>query len=123
MSSRHSEQELPRWRRAVLKVGSSLLAANGGGLSTRHALGLAEFIASSHRAGREVVLVSSGAVAAGRALVRSQPEAAHGLAARQALAAIGQTTVVANPAMRVMALMTGRARCPWRMPSVVKSGS
>lgn len=94
-ASRHSEQELPRWRRAVLKVGSSLLAANGGGLSTRHALGLAEFIASSHRAGREVVLVSSGAVAAGRALVRAQPEAAHGLAARQALAAIGQTTVVA----------------------------
>lgn len=92
---RHEEQALPRWRRAVLKVGSSLLAANGGGLSTRHALGLAEFIAASHRAGREVVLVSSGAVAAGRALVRSQPEAAHGLAARQALAAIGQTTVVA----------------------------
>ncbi len=92
---RHDEQELPRWRRAVLKVGSSLLAANGGGLSTRYALGLAEFIAASHRAGREVVLVSSGAVAAGRALVRAQPEAAHGLAARQALAAIGQTTVVA----------------------------
>lgn len=92
---RHAEQDLPRWRRAVLKVGSSLLAANGGGLSTRHALGLAEFIAASHRAGREVVLVSSGAVAAGRALVRHQPEAAHGLAARQALAAIGQTTVVA----------------------------
>lgn len=92
---RHSEQELPRWRRAVLKVGSSLLAANGGGLSTRYALGLAEFIAASHRAGREVVLVSSGAVAAGRALVRAQPESAHGLAARQALAALGQTTVVA----------------------------
>ncbi|MCQ4163671.1 glutamate 5-kinase [Tahibacter harae] len=92
---RHSEQELPRWRRAVLKVGSSLLAANGGGLSTRYALGLAEFIAASHRAGREVVLVSSGAVAAGRALVRAQPETAHGLAARQALAALGQTTVVA----------------------------
>lgn len=92
---RHAEQDLPRWRRAVLKVGSSLLAANGGGLSTRHALGLAEFIAASHRAGREVVLVSSGAVAAGRALVRAQPEVSHGLAARQALAAIGQTTVVA----------------------------
>ena len=92
---RHSEQELPRWRRAVLKVGSSLLAANGGGLSTRYALGLAEFIAASHRAGREVVLVSYGAVAAGRALVRAQPETAHGLAARQALAALGQTTVVA----------------------------
>ena len=88
------EQALPTWRRAVLKVGSSLLAADGGGLSTRHALGLAEFIAASHRAGREVVLVSSGAVAAGRATVRGV--SAHApLAAKQALAAIGQTQMVA----------------------------
>jgi glutamate 5-kinase len=88
------EQPLPAWRRAVLKVGSSLLAADGGGLSTRHALGLAEFIAASHRAGREVVLVSSGAVAAGRAAVRGVSAQAP-LAAKQALAAIGQTQMVA----------------------------
>ena len=87
-------QPLPPWRRAVLKVGSSLLAAAGGGLSTRHALGLAEFIAASHRAGREVVLVSSGAVAAGRAAVRGIGAQAP-LAAKQALAAIGQTQMVA----------------------------
>ncbi|UXI69954.1 glutamate 5-kinase [Tahibacter amnicola] len=95
MRPAHSPHGLPPWRRAVLKVGSSLLAADGAGLSTRYALGIAEFIAAAHRAGREIVLVSSGAVAAGRALVRSQPETAHGLAARQALAAIGQTSVVA----------------------------
>ena len=77
-------QPLPPWRRAVLKVGSSLLAAAGGGLSTRHALGLAEFIAASHRAGREVVLVSSGAVAAGRAAVRGIGAQAP-LAAKQAI--------------------------------------
>jgi glutamate 5-kinase len=38
------EQAPPPWRRAVLKVGSSLLAADGGGLSPRHALGLAQFV-------------------------------------------------------------------------------
>ena len=60
-----SEHPLPAWRRAVLKVGSSLLAAEGEGLSPRHALNLAQFVSSSIAAGREVVIVSSGAVAAG----------------------------------------------------------
>ena len=94
VGSAFQEQTVPAWRRAVLKVGSSLLAADGGGLSTRHALGLAEFIAASHRAGREVVLVSSGAVAAGRATVHGVSKHAP-LAAKQALAAIGQTQMVA----------------------------
>ena len=53
----------------MLKVGSSLLAADGGGLSPRFALGLAQFVLTSRQAGREVVIVSSGAVAAGRALL------------------------------------------------------
>ncbi|MEO7013069.1 MAG: glutamate 5-kinase, partial [Dokdonella sp.] len=69
------EQDLPVWRRAVLKVGSSLLAEEGAGLTSRHALALAQFVAASHLAGREVVIVSSGAVAAGRALVPKQPVA------------------------------------------------
>ena len=37
-------QSLPDWKRAVLKVGSSLLAAEGGGLSPRFALGLAQVV-------------------------------------------------------------------------------
>lgn len=89
-----AEQRIPGWKRAVLKVGSSLLAADGGGLSTRYALGLAETIAAWHRQGREVVLVSSGAVAAGRATVHGVTQSAP-LAAKQALAAIGQTQMVA----------------------------
>jgi glutamate 5-kinase len=88
-------QPLPQWRRAVLKVGSSLLAADGGGLDARYAQGLADFIASSHGAGREVILVSSGAVAAGRAVLRAKSVARSDLAARQALAALGQASVIA----------------------------
>ncbi|RBK54292.1 glutamate 5-kinase, partial [Xanthomonas oryzae pv. oryzae] len=64
-SSPFAEQALPPWRRAVLKVGSSLLAADGGGLSPRFALGLAQFVSANLGAGRELVIVSSGAVAAG----------------------------------------------------------
>lgn len=86
---------LPNWQRAVLKVGSNLLAADGGGLTTRYAEALAGFISASHAAGREVVLVSSGAVAAGRALLQERAAMGQNLAARQALAALGQTPMVA----------------------------
>ena len=71
-------QPLPYWRRAVLKVGSSLLAGfpgqgTAGGLDGRHAKALAAFIADARAHGREVVLVSSGAVAAGRPASRVGP--------------------------------------------------
>ncbi len=93
-----AEQTLPPWRRAVLKVGSSLLAADGGGLTPRFALGLAQFVSANLLAGREVVIVSSGAVAAGRAIVPRTAEAAEAgvaIAARQALAALGQARLIA----------------------------
>lgn len=90
-----TEQPLPAWHRAVLKVGSSLLAAEGEGLSPRHALNLAQFVSSSIAAGREVVIVSSGAVAAGRGLLHRKPQAGVAMAERQALAALGQAQLIA----------------------------
>lgn len=45
-------------------------------------------------AGREVVIVSSGAVAAGRAIVPRALEAGAAMAARQALAALGQAQLI-----------------------------
>jgi glutamate 5-kinase len=75
-------------------VGSSLLAAEGEGLNTRHALGLARFVADSLAAGREVVIVSSGAVAAGRAMIHRKPENGAAMAERQALAALGQAQLI-----------------------------
>jgi glutamate 5-kinase len=86
------EQQLPDWRRAVLKVGSSLLAAEQGGLSDRFATGLARFVTQSRAQGREVVIVSSGAVAAGRGLLHTD---AASLTQRQALAALGQAPMIA----------------------------
>ena len=93
--STFASQPLPPWKRAVLKVGSSLLAADGGGLSPRFALGLAQFVLSSRQAGREVVIVSSGAVAAGRALLANGKDATATIAAKQALAALGQAQLIA----------------------------
>lgn len=94
-SAEITEQALPTWRRAVLKVGSNLLAADGGGLTPRYASVLADFIAASHAAGRQIVLVSSGAVAAGRSLLREHAPSGGDLAARQALAALGQAPMIA----------------------------
>lgn len=87
-------QALPSWKRAVLKVGSSLLAADGGGLSRRHVEAIAGFVTASQRAGREVLIVSSGAVAAGRAIARAQPASGAAMAERQALAALGQAQLM-----------------------------
>lgn len=95
MPSLFTEQPLPPWRRAVLKVGSSLLAADGGGLSPRFALGLAQFVSANLAIGRELVIVSSGAVAAGRAILPKAAEAGAPIAARQALAALGQAQLIA----------------------------
>ena len=93
-SSGFHERSLPPWKRAVLKVGSSLLADATGALSDRNARPLAEFLAASRAAGREVVIVSSGAVAAGRGRVPA--DARRGtLVRRQALAALGQTRMIA----------------------------
>ncbi|MFT3756620.1 MAG: glutamate 5-kinase [Pseudoxanthomonas sp.] len=89
-----AEQTLPQWKRAVLKVGSSLLAAEGEGLSPRHALGLAQFVSASIVAGREVVIVSSGAVAAGRGLLHRKGSAGAAMAEKQALAALGQAQLI-----------------------------
>ena len=92
--SAFGEQRLPPWRRAVLKVGSSLLAADAGGLTPRYAQAIADFVEACHRGGRELVVVSSGAVAAGRAIARSQPAAGAAIAERQALAALGQARLI-----------------------------
>ena len=88
------QQPLPAWRRAVLKVGSSLLAADGEVSSPRHALGLAQFVSPACAAGREVVIVSSGAVAAGRAVLHRKAAPGAAMAERQALAALGQAQLI-----------------------------
>lgn len=94
MPAAFPEQALPAWKRAVLKVGSSLLAGEGG-LTPRNAEHLAAFVRHAQAQGREVVIVSSGAVAAGRALLHAAPRPGAAMAERQALAALGQAKLMA----------------------------
>lgn len=82
------------WRRAVVKVGSALIAPDGMQCSAKYLLAIARFITESRLQGKQVVLVSSGSVAAGRSNVVTNH--APSIAEKQAMAAIGQTRMMAN---------------------------
>lgn len=85
--------EIAAARRWVIKVGSALLTNNGRGLDSAMIGSLVAQIASLRAGGAEVVLVSSGAVAAG--IVRlgwpRRPSQLHEL---QAAAAVGQSALI-----------------------------
>ena len=80
-------------RRVVVKVGSSLVTADGRGLDHAALNRWAEQIAALTGQGREVVLVSSGAIAEGIARLgwKKRPKAVNEL---QAAAAVGQMGLV-----------------------------
>src|SRR5690349_4719453 len=76
-------------KRFVVKVGSSLVTASGTGLDTEAIARWARQIATLRAEGKEVVLVSSGAIAEGMKRLgwRTRPRSMHEL---QAAAAVGQ---------------------------------
>ena len=66
MKSRKTVAESNRW---VIKIGSSLITNDGRGLNTTAIQSWAQQISDLRAAGKEVVLVSSGAVAEGMARI------------------------------------------------------
>ncbi|HET8664163.1 MAG TPA: glutamate 5-kinase [Nocardioides sp.] len=80
-------------RRVVVKVGSSSLTTTEGGIDPVRVRRLVGVLAESRSSGVEVVLVSSGAIAAGLAplALKRRPRA---LPAQQAAAAVGQGLLV-----------------------------
>jgi len=79
--------------RVVVKVGSSSLTTAAGGLDVERLAALVEALAGAREHGSEVVLVSSGAIAAGLAPLglRRRPR---DLATQQAAASVGQGALV-----------------------------
>mgnify|MGYP000417929103 CR=1 FL=1 len=86
-------ESLPKMRRWVVKIGSALLTDDGKGLDVEAISVWVEQMASLRAEGVELVLVSSGAVAAGMTRLgwSQRPTAIHDL---QAAAAVGQTGLV-----------------------------
>ncbi|HPG41904.1 MAG TPA: glutamate 5-kinase [bacterium] len=87
---------MPEWKRAVIKVGSGLVTAGGNKCSTKYLLDIASFIMECINRGKEIILVSSGAVASG---LSTQPQLIgkkhRTIPEKQALAAIGQSLLMA----------------------------
>ena len=84
---------LGKGRRIVVKVGSSILASVEKGLQYEVFSRLSKEISDLKRQGYEIVLVSSGAIAAGMEKLgyKTRPQA---ITQKQATAAVGQTRLM-----------------------------
>lgn len=76
-------------RRIVVKIGSSSLASISGGLDEQKIENLVRVLANAHDGGRDVLLVSSGAIATGLKPLKLSKRPTD-LAHQQAAAAVGQ---------------------------------
>ena len=101
---------LSAFRRIVVKVGSSLLVdATAGALKRDWLTSLAADIAALHGQGKDVIVVSSGAIALGRAVLKLAPGALK-LEEAQAAAAVGQIALARawSEALGLHAVTTGQ---------------
>jgi glutamate 5-kinase len=80
-------------RRVVVKVGSSSLTTAAGGIDPGRVSALVDALAEARARGTELVVVSSGAIAAGLAPL-SLPRRPRDLATQQAAASVGQGLLV-----------------------------
>jgi len=94
-STVRTRTDIPAARRIVVKIGSSSLTAAGGRLNEERITELVALLARQRAAGQEVVLVSSGAIAAGLAPL-GLPTRPHDLATAQATASVGQGLLIAR---------------------------
>ncbi|HET9647714.1 MAG TPA: glutamate 5-kinase [Microlunatus sp.] len=91
--------EIATAHRVVVKIGSSSLTTTAGGIDPDRIHRLVTALATARLAGREVVLVSSGAIAAGLAPLglRARPR---DLATQQAAASVGQGLLMGHYTQR-----------------------
>jgi len=84
------DREGLRYRRVVAKLGTNLLTAGGDQLDVQTMSSLVEQVARLHGDGAEVILVTSGAIAAGRQRL-GHVRGRRDIPIRQVLAAVGQS--------------------------------
>ena len=91
-----SEQQrrLRAARRAVVKLGTNIVTGSGGQFNTEHLEPVARTIARLKKEGRQIVLVSSGAVGLGRGRLGLHRDRLNDLVVRQACAAVGQSLLM-----------------------------
>lgn len=92
-AARHSSTTVSSARRLVVKVGSSLVTNEGRGIDSLAVSQWASQIATLHAQNKQIVLVSSGAVAEGMARL-GWPTRPHTMHELQAAAAVGQMGLI-----------------------------
>src|SRR5690242_3516316 len=85
---------MPAIERIVIKFGTSTLTGGAKNISASRLVDLARQVTAVQAAGRQVVVVSSGAIAAGREVLGFPTLPKH-LPAKQMLAAVGQPRLMA----------------------------
>ncbi len=88
------EKRLRAARRVVVKVGTSTVTGAEGEVCTESVEPIVRSIAKLMKEGRQVVLVSSGAVGLGRGLLGLHPSRLNDLVTTQACAAVGQSLLM-----------------------------
>ena len=89
-----SQKHLRAAQRVVIKFGTSLVTASGGDVSAERIGPLVDSIAALKNAGRQVVLVSSGAVGLGAGRLGLHESRLKDVVVRQACAAVGQSLLM-----------------------------
>ena len=89
----HKREILRRVRRAVVKIGSQMLSSSAG-IEESRLRALVRELAALHDQKKEIVVVSSGAVAAGMTRL-GRKERPRTIPEKQALAAVGQIKLMA----------------------------
>jgi glutamate 5-kinase len=89
-----ARNKLKAARRMVIKLGTSTVTDEEGGVCAARVEPIARGIAQLMQDGRQVVLVSSGAVGLGRSLLGLHPSRLKDMAVKQACAAAGQSLLM-----------------------------
>lgn len=84
-----------RYKKITVKIGSNVLAKSDGTLNVSRIAHLVDQVAFLHKNGVEVVVVSSGAVAAGRAVLQPSKKT-DAVSQRQLWAALGQVKLISR---------------------------
>ena len=93
-SETEQQKRLRAARRAVIKLGTGIVTGSDGQFNTEHLAPVARTIARLKKDGRQVVLVSSGAVGLGRGRLGLHRDRLNDLVMRQACAAVGQSLLM-----------------------------
>jgi glutamate 5-kinase len=88
------QKRLRAGRRAVIKLGTGIVTGSDGQFNAEHLEPVARTIARLKKDGRQVVLVSSGAVGLGRGRLGLHRDRLNDMVMRQACAAVGQSLLM-----------------------------